>query len=201
MVFRKLMRVLVVLLAGLGLLMVVVTFTPLVSWYARLLAGAWNDPRGEVLIVLAAEKIDSSRLGLGSYWRSVYAELAWREGGFRQVVVAGAGIAPLMRDFLVCHGVPAGSMVIEDASSSTREQALNVQRLLAGTPGVKVLLTSDYHMFRARRAFLKAGLEVRPRPFPDALKQCSHFSGRWSAFLAVAAETGKIVYYFCRGWI
>lgn len=117
------------------------------------------------------------------------------------MVVAGAGIAPPMRDFLVCHGVPAGAIAIEDASTSTREQALNVKRLLAGTPGVKVLLTSDYHMFRARRAFLKAGLDVRPRPFPDARKQCSHFPGRWSAFVGVVVETAKIVYYSCRGWI
>lgn len=76
------MRALVALLAGLGLLVVVVTFTPLVSWYSGLLAGAWEDPRGDVLIVLAAERLDSDTLGLGSYWRSVYANLAWREGGF-----------------------------------------------------------------------------------------------------------------------
>jgi uncharacterized SAM-binding protein YcdF (DUF218 family) len=199
--FRGLLRALVAALAALGLLMIVVTFTPLASWYARRLAGPWDDPRGEVLIVVAAERIDAGTLGLGSYWRSVYAARAWREGGFRRVVVAGAGAAPLMHDFLVGHGVPADVVTLEETSTSTRENALNVARLLAGTPGTKVLLTSDYHMFRARRAFRKAGLEVRPRPFPDAIKQCSRYTGRWPAFVGLVVESAKIVYYFWRGWI
>jgi uncharacterized SAM-binding protein YcdF (DUF218 family) len=198
---RGLRRALVAALAGLGLLMTVVTFTPLAPWYARRLAGSWDDSRGDVLIVVSAEKIDGGTLGLSSYWRSVYAGRAWREGGFRRVVVAGAGVAPLMRDFLVGHGVPAEAIAMEETSASTRENALNVARLLAGTPGTKVLLTSDYHMFRARRAFRKAGLEVRPRPFPDALKQCSHYAARWPAFMGLVVESGKIVYYFLRGWI
>jgi uncharacterized SAM-binding protein YcdF (DUF218 family) len=198
---RGLLRALVAALAGLGLLITVVTLTPVASWYARRLAGPWDDARGDVLIVVAAERIDGGTLGLSSYWRSVYAGRAWRAGGFRRVVVAGAGAAPLIRDFLVGHGVPADAITLEEASTSTRENALNVARLLAGTPGTKVLLTSDYHMFRARRAFRKAGLEVRPRPFPDAIKQCNHYIARWPAFAGLVVESGKIVYYFWRRWI
>ena len=200
-VIRGLLRVLIAALAGLGLLMTVVTFTPLASWYARRLAGSWDDARGDVLIVVAAERIDGDTLGLSSYWRSVYAGRAWRAGGFRRVVVAGAGVAPLIRDFLVGHGVPADAITLEEASTSTRENALNVARLLSGTPGTKVLLTSDYHMFRARQAFRKAGLDVRSKPFPDAMKQCNHYIGRWPAFAGLVVESGKIVYYFWRGWI
>lgn len=125
-VIRGLRRALVAVLAGLGLLMTVVTFSPLTGWYARRLAGSWDDSRGDVPIVVSAERIDGGTLGLGSYWRSVYAGRAWREGGIRRVVVAGAGAAPLMRDFLVGHGVPAEAIAMEEKSTSTRENALNV---------------------------------------------------------------------------
>jgi len=53
----------VAVLAGLGLLMTVMTFTPLAPWYARRLAGSWDDSRGEVLIVVGAESIDGGTLG------------------------------------------------------------------------------------------------------------------------------------------
>ena len=63
-----------------------------------------------------------------------------------------------------------------------------------------MLLTSDYHMFRARRAFRKAGLEVEPRPFPDADKRLNNWRARWQVVLDLGVETVKIVYYRVRGW-
>jgi uncharacterized SAM-binding protein YcdF (DUF218 family) len=198
---RRLARATLACLAALGLLMVLVTFTPLVAWYARALSGNWMDGGGEVLIALGAGVIDSSTLDSASYWRAVYAAHDWQRGGFRQMVVSGAGVAPLMRDFLVTHGVPAAAIRVEDGSRSTRENALYVKRMLAGIPGRKVLVTSDFHMFRARRAFEKVGLPVVPDPFPDALKRCSRPENRWGIFLNLAVETVKIVYYWGRGWI
>jgi len=106
-----------------------------------------------------------------------------------------------MRDFLECRGVPRTAIEIEARSRGTHENALYVAELLAGVSGRKVLLTSDYHMFRAHRAFKKAGLAVLPRPFPDARKRASNWTGRWPAFLDLVEETLKIGYYYARGWI
>jgi uncharacterized SAM-binding protein YcdF (DUF218 family) len=181
--------------------MIVVTFTPVVPWYARQLAGDWSDSPGEVLIVLGGGTIDRTTLAPGSYWRCVYADRTWRLGGFRQMVVSGADVAAPMRDFLICHGVPGTSIRMEEASHSTRENAVYTTRMLAGVPGRKVLLTSDYHAFRARRAFAKAGLDVVSRPFPDVIKASMNFAGRWEAFIVVSHETAKIAYYWLRGWI
>jgi uncharacterized SAM-binding protein YcdF (DUF218 family) len=200
-VLRKLRRIVIAGLAALGLLMVLVTFTPVVPWYARMLAEPWDDSPGDVLIVLGGGVIDQDNLAQGSYWRCVYAERAWRTGRFRQVLVCGAGVAPLMRDFLTTHSVPAAVIQVEDSSHSTHENAINAKRLLAGVPGRKVLLTSDYHTFRARRAFAKAGLDVLTYPFPDVIKSSGHLTERWEAFITVAGETGKIIYYWLRGWI
>jgi uncharacterized SAM-binding protein YcdF (DUF218 family) len=198
---RRLARGAVVCLAATGLLMIVVTFTPLVAWYARALSGKWRDGGGEVLIALGGGTLDANTLDTTSYWRAVYVGFAWQRGGFREIIVAGNGAAPLMRDFLVGHGVPATAIRVEEASRSTRENALCVQRLLAGVPGRKLLVTSDYHMFRARRAFEKAGLHVVPDPFPDVLKNYNHLQNRWGIFLNLCVETAKIGYYWIRGWI
>ena len=193
-------------LAVLGILLVLVSVTPLVSWWAGTLAGPWQDPRGDVLIVLGGSLLENGVIGDSSYWRSTYAVLAWREGTFDRVVLSGGGfesssIAEAMRDFLECHGVPRRVIQIETRARSTRENAVYVTELLAGVPGRKVLLTSDYHMFRAHRAFKKAGLEVLPRPVPDARKRAAGSIDRWPAFLDLVRETIKIGYYYARGWI
>jgi hypothetical protein len=56
-------------------------------------------------------------------------------------------------------------------------------------------------MFRAYRAFRKLGLEVAPRPIPDARKRAARYRGRWPAFLDLLEETAKISYYYTHGWI
>jgi uncharacterized SAM-binding protein YcdF (DUF218 family) len=194
------------ILAAIGLLFVVATFTPINNWWANYLAGPWNDPAGEVLVVLGGDSIQDS-IGLTSYWRSVYAVRVWKQGDARTVVVCGGSnasqpsIAEQMRDFMVSQGIPEAAIRVETESQSTRENALKTKPLLDQLGGKKVLLTSDYHMFRAYRAFRKAGIDVQPRPFPDALKQNTSLANRWPTFLGLCTETSKIVYYFVRGWI
>ncbi len=203
--FRVVFRFIAAGLAGVGLLFVLVSATPLVGWWAGILAGPWEDPGGDVLIVLGGSLLGDRVIGPSSYWRSAYAVLAWRAGTFRRVVISGGGpvggsIAETIRDFLVCQGVPRSAIQVETRSRSTRENALYVTQLLAGVPGRKVLLTSDYHMFRAHRAFENAGLEVLPRPFPDARKRASGWSGRWPALLDLVRETDQDRLLF-RAWL
>ena len=162
--FRTLVRV----LACLGALLVLITLLP-PRWYVTMLAGPWRDPGGAVLIVLGAEVVEGPpMIGYGSYWRSVYAAHAWREGTFHHLVLSGdAAITSPMRDFLVCQGVPADAITVEGRSTSTRENALFTAETAHRFSGPYVLLTSDYHMWRAWRTFRKAGLNVEPRPVPD----------------------------------
>ncbi len=71
--------------------------------------------------------------------------------------------------------------------------------MLQGLPGRAVLLTSDYHVFRATRAFRKAGVAVLARPIPDARKRAANWDRRWDAFQDLVIETAKTGYYFLRG--
>jgi uncharacterized SAM-binding protein YcdF (DUF218 family) len=106
-----------------------------------------------------------------------------------------------MRDFLVCQGVPADRFMVEDGATSTHENALYVRNLLAKSQGRKVLLTSDYHMYRAQRAFAKTGLATLPHPFPDAIKRSASRAERWPIFFELCSEAAKSAYYYLRGWI
>jgi uncharacterized SAM-binding protein YcdF (DUF218 family) len=198
---RRSIRAITAGFGGLGLLVTVVTFTPLVSWWARALAGPWTDPIGDVLIVLGGSSLEDGVIGENSYWRSVYAVRAYREG-FQRIVISGGGsIAGSMSDFVRCQGIPASAIQLESRSEDTRQNAMFTRTLLAGEAGRKVLMTSDYHMFRAHRAFRKAGIDVLPRPIPDAMKRATRFNARWSVFVDLTRETAAIAYYFARGWI
>jgi uncharacterized SAM-binding protein YcdF (DUF218 family) len=194
-------RIGVWLCGSIGLLFLFVTFTPFVSWYGGKLAGQWTDPDGDTLIVLAGGDLDNGFPSNSTLWRCLYALRACQTGHFRKIVTVGFQTSRYMADLLAWEGIPAGMIVTETASRSTRENALYTAKLLAGDTGSKVLLTSDYHMFRAARAFRKAGLNFSPRPIPDAGKRGVRPLERWSVFLDEAVETVKICYYFLCGWI
>jgi uncharacterized SAM-binding protein YcdF (DUF218 family) len=192
--------------AALGLLVAAVTLLPIDGWFLKLLASHWDDRPGDILIVLGAEgQVDA--IGLSTYWRCVYAVRVWREGGFKQVVVSGGKmdrgtvVAEQMKSFLISQGIPAEAILVEGASNDTHENALYTARMLRDVPGRKVLLTSDYHMWRAARVFEKTGLAVQPRPYPDLAKRVNSWKDRWSVFVELCIESAKIGYYFSKGWI
>lgn len=193
-------------LSAIGALYLIVTFTPIDGWWTNLLCGPIFDPKGDVLIVLGAEAFPDA-IGHESYLRAVYGIRAWRSGGFRRIVISGGRgtngmpAALPMRDFMVAEGVPASAITVETASTSTRENALNTRQMLTNSAGRMVLLTSDYHTFRAWHTFRKAGLNVEECAFPDLYKQIGLKTMRWTIFVTLCRETAAIGYYWARGWI
>ena len=186
--------------------MITVSVTPLTFWWATALSGDWSEPPGDVLVVLGGSVLDNGKIGGSSYWRAIYGALAYRQGGFREVLICGgrdgtAVISTPMRDLMLTLGVPADRIRVEQDSTSTRENALFAGKILRDMPGRKVLLTSDYHMYRAIRVFRHSGIDIQPWPFPDVRKRSGAWSNRWSCFQDVALESVKIAYYYARGWI
>jgi uncharacterized SAM-binding protein YcdF (DUF218 family) len=106
-----------------------------------------------------------------------------------------------MRDFLVFNGVPAERIRVEDNSVNTHQNASFTARMLAGQAGRIVLLTSDSHMFRARRCFAKEGVTVAASAVPDVLKRAREYGARPELFIGELRETASIIYYWYRGWI
>jgi uncharacterized SAM-binding protein YcdF (DUF218 family) len=187
-------------LAAVGLITILVIATPIVSWWARAYAGPIERPGGGLLILLSAAGDDLGGISYSSYWRAREALFAWQTGGFKKIVISGGG-GPGILNFLIAEGVPREAIVAEWRSTSTRENGIETARLIQGIPGKKVLLTSDFHMYRALRVFRKLGIEVTPMAVPDVLHSTEHWNGRFSAFETMLVESVKIVYYALRGWI
>jgi uncharacterized SAM-binding protein YcdF (DUF218 family) len=198
---RKIGRTLNRLLVGVGLITVLVISTPIVAWWAQAYSGPIEQPKGDILILLSAAADDKyGGISYSSYWRARQALFAWQTGGFKKIVICGGG-DPGILNFLLADGIPREAFVTERRSVSTRENAIETARLIQNLPGKKVLLTSDFHMYRAIRVFRKLGIEAAPMAVPDVLHSVEHWNGRFQAFETMLSESAKIVYYAIRGWI
>jgi len=198
---RKSVQILFSFCAALGFLLVFVSFTPVITWWAKAYAGPVQQPKGDVLILLSAASDDEyGGISYSSYWRARQALFAWQTGGFKKIVICGNG-DPGIFDFLIVQGIPRDAFVVERRSTSTRENAIETARLLQSLPGKKVLLTSDFHMLRAHAVFRRLGIDTAPMAVPDVLHATEHWPGRFPAFETMVLETVKIVYYELRGWM
>ncbi len=136
------------------------------------------DPRGDVIVVLGggAYRGVPGPSGTGapnaeSMIRIVAAMRLHRSNGLPVIVSGGKAFArdeteaALMRRCLVESGIASASIITEDASRDTQENAMNVSRICREKNFRRpILVTSACHMKRAVKAFRKAGMEVVPYP-------------------------------------
>lgn len=206
---RALLRTLARTSAAAVLLLLVLYFSPLVPALLRYLTDRWDQPSGDVLIVLGADQLGDGTLGVSSYWRTLYAVRAWRAGLCRRIVFSGGrlgyptsrSLAAEMSQFAIGLGVPATVITLEERSHSTRENALFTAELIRSWPGTRVLLTSDAHMRRSRLAFERAGVHVQASPVPDVGKRWNRWPARWECIILVGVELAKLGYYRTQGWV
>jgi uncharacterized SAM-binding protein YcdF (DUF218 family) len=183
--------------------------SPVIPAITNFLTDRWEEPVGDILIVLSAEQLGDGTIGQSSYWRTVYAVRAHNKRPFKKVVFsggtqAGEGVrstAASMAEFAIGLGLPREVVVLEERSRSTRENAVYTAEMLRAWPGTKVLLTSDCHIRRARRCFERAGLTVIPAPIPDVGKRWNSWMARSECIWLVLIELTKNGYYSARGWI
>jgi uncharacterized SAM-binding protein YcdF (DUF218 family) len=197
---RRLYRSITGFCTIIGIVTILAITTPLVHWWAIVGTGPIEQPKGDILIVLSAARDQNGGMSFSSYWRARQAVDAWKSGGFTKVVVSGARVSAITQ-FLIAEGVPADSIIVEGASTSTHQNAINTARLIQNMPGKRVLLTSDFHMYRALRAFRKAGIDAAPMPVPDAIRNSEEWGGRFSVLQNLILENLKIVDYEIHGWI
>ncbi|HYW91997.1 MAG TPA: YdcF family protein [Gammaproteobacteria bacterium] len=116
--------------------------------------------------------------------------------------------AVAMRKFLVALGVPAGAIVLETHSRTTRQNAVDVKPILERLDVHKVLLvTSALHMPRALATFRGEGIDavpaptdfdVRPRPY-NLLSFLPDSDALANSAQALHEYAGMFVYHL-RGW-
>ena len=191
------------ILIALGLLHVVVLATPVLHYWTKWLSGAWESPRGAVLVVFAGDDPHDGELtGYSSYWRAVYAVRVCREHQFRSLIVSGGGgTGASIAAYMTSHGIDPGMIRLETSSTSTRENALFTAAMLANEQEPVSLLTSDYHMRRAHASLRKAGIAAVSVPIPDARKRSARWQYRWWVFLDLTTETTKLCWYALKGFV
>jgi uncharacterized SAM-binding protein YcdF (DUF218 family) len=108
-------------------------------------------------------------------------------------VFAAGSDAQAMAAIAAALGVPAASIVLDDASPDTETQAVNVARIVADEPFV--LVTSAYHMRRSMQLFVKAGLKPLAAPaqylaqINPGVSPVDFYPGPGGLFVAQIAES------------
>jgi uncharacterized SAM-binding protein YcdF (DUF218 family) len=190
------------IVALVGCWWLLVTLTPIDYWWASRLANPWGPGTGDVLVVLSGDTLGDGILGASSYLRAVYTVRAIRANHFNKVIITGEP-AEAIRQFVAGSGIDTANIVVETGSTSTEQNAERTAPLLreGGAGGRIVLLTSDYHVWRAVRVFRKQGLNVEVWPIPDILKRYGFWQNRAALFIELCQESAKIAWYKWKGWI
>lgn len=131
-------------------------------------------PRAPAMVVLGGSTRGDASVEQGADLngqadRLVFAADLYRQGKAPLVLVSGGSAghqrpeAREMADILAVMGIPGRAMVLEELSRNTYENAYYGAQLLQQRGIERVLLvTSAFHMERARRAFAAQGIEVIP---------------------------------------
>lgn len=143
----------------------------------------------------------------------------YKAGAAPWVIVSGGGIdfilkgqadARDMRELMVEFGMPFDSILVEDKSRNTYENAVLVKKLMEDK-GIRlkiILVTSAAHMPRSVAIFKKAGFEVVPAPTDFLVEKKSY---NWYSILPrveniydsthALKERIGFLFYHLMGWL
>jgi len=162
----------------------------------------WSDFTFSVLDPIGAERtLEAARV-----YRLVHPAWVISSGGLIDPAEPEDPAGEIMRESLVRLGVPAERIIVERASTNTRDEATSVAAMLPSL-GVDhvILVTSPIHMRRSVGMFRAVGLTVIPAIARDPeysdwmLRLVPTQTGlRLSAL--VVHETIGLAYYRLRGW-
>jgi uncharacterized SAM-binding protein YcdF (DUF218 family) len=121
--------------------------------------------QAEVIIVLGGGPEGTTR-------RTIHAAALYR-AGYAPVVLCAGGYAPAgavsegarCAQVAVQHGVPPQAIVVEERSLSTEENAIQAAVLLRARGWTEaVLVSDDFHLWRARWMFAREGIRAWTSP-------------------------------------
>lgn len=132
------------------------------------------------------------------------------EQGYASTVIMSGGLSKqsghvesdLMKKYAVSLRASADSVITENRSTSTWENALYVQEIMQRNNWDDALVvTSPYHTFRSCAIFRKLHMSVTCLPASLKLIPTDTLYERLTDFRTVVREYGAIIYYFFRGYI
>jgi len=119
-----------------------------------------TPPEGLDAIVVLGARVDESGAPSGSLYERITAAADYLRANPETVAVASGGQgddepmseAACIRDYLVAAGIDEGRILLEDQSTSTKENLRNSFALLEGRAERVGIVTNDFHLFRALAA-------------------------------------------------
>ena len=138
-----------------------------------------------------------------------HAARLWKAGKAPIIVASGsndlAATVPLLLDF----GVPREAIVVDDESRNTYENSRFTEKLLMERTSARshdgrcriLLVTSAWHMTRARGNFAKTSLDVTPAACDFSM--CNAFAGatHWWDWVAPSADSLMRTNYLFKEWL
>ncbi|MCE7946855.1 MAG: YdcF family protein [Chloroflexi bacterium CFX4] len=128
-------------------------------------------------------------------YRQGYAPRLICTGGYTQQRPKSEGAA--CADMLRANGIPESAIFYEESSRNTEENALYTYQIMAANGWQSVLIVSDnYHLFRAEAMFRTHGLTVSSSP-----AQMSSGTLTWQTALRnMFRETAAFAWWMLRSW-
>lgn len=190
---RKRLELLIGLVLGLVLL-TVLSYRPLLTVLGQFLIVREELKPADVIIVLAGER--EQRVGYGVW--------LYQQGYAPKIIMAGGPVvwrvtaAQIMKEQAVFLGVPAQDILVEERSTTTKENAEFTKDLMVAEGfGSAILVTSPYHSRRASRIFHRVfgqEMEIISVPVPNSRSSVDDWWTRDRNTRQVVSEYLKMIW-------
>ncbi len=198
-------------LAGWGLVLagiVLVEETTIPDWLVKPLQRPDTTGAADAIVVLGASAYEPCGLSLSALRRTMRGVDVWRRGRAPLLVLSGGptresggrSISTIMADFARRLGATPETVVEEDRSRNTWENALYSSEILRKRGVRRVLLVTDsIHMRRAEGCFLRLGFDIERSSVPqvcvsssnlDMLRGAVHEYAGWLYYAIKGYTTG-----------
>jgi uncharacterized SAM-binding protein YcdF (DUF218 family) len=183
----------------------VATLTPITRWlHPRLLEPAGSGPC-DAIVVLGASVSPDGVLDAASLRRAVAGTVAHRLGQAPTLVFLGPRRdtvveAEIRAELARALGTPSGTYLTESRGLTTQQEAERSAQLLLPRAASRIaLVTGEYHMWRAKRVFERAGFEVSALPVRELPVGSSRPGDRLEVLERQAVECAARGLYRLRG--
>jgi uncharacterized SAM-binding protein YcdF (DUF218 family) len=198
----------VAVLATLGLATLCILFTPAANWLSYPLRVESNPTTAEMIVVLGGGIGHDGTLSDGSLRRVWYGVRLYKEGCAPFLAFATGKTdgefseARAMGQAAMMMGIPPQAIVLEERSTRTHENAVEIKRILKARSATSILLvTHSTHMARAMASFRKVGVSAIPAPTDLDEMDAHRPVTRVLLFEKVAYEYLAWILYWWRGWV
>lgn len=189
--------------AGALVLFALVAFTQLPNLIARTLVVPAVIAPADAVVVLASGGSRTDVLSSGSLRRTVHGITLHQEGWAPLLVFSGGRGEGIARTALARRlKVPAESIRTVASGYTTREEAMQMARLLHPRGVRKILLVTDMeHMIRSKALFERVGFQVLPAPALDGSWPAARPQSRLDLFHRTLQELVALQYYRLAGYL